>query len=48
VAAILAGQENQKYQGMKFVANVADGDYEYVRAMYRSIGRPQFAEFVGD
>ncbi len=48
VAAILAGQENQKYQGMKFVANVDDGDYEYVRAMYRSIGRPQLAEFVGE
>ena len=48
VAAILSGQENQKYQGMKFVANVDDTDYEYVRNMYRSIGRPQLAEFVGD
>ena len=48
VAAILTGQENQKYQGMQFVGNVDDRDYEYVRAMYRSIGRPQFAEFVGD
>jgi phosphonate transport system substrate-binding protein len=48
VAAILAGEENQKYQGMHFVANVDDGDYEYVRSMYRSIGRPQLAEFVGE
>jgi phosphonate transport system substrate-binding protein len=48
VAAIMAGQENQKYQGMKFVANVDDADYEYVRSMYRSIGRPQLAEFVGE
>src|SRR3990172_7114423 len=48
VAAILAGQENQKNQGMKFIANVDDGDYEYVRSMYRSIGRPQLAEFVGE
>jgi phosphonate transport system substrate-binding protein len=48
VAAILAGEENQKYQGMKFVANVDDADYEYVRSMYRSIGRPQLAEFVGE
>jgi phosphonate transport system substrate-binding protein len=49
VAAILAGEENhEKYQGMQFVGNVDDRDYEYVRAMYRSIGRPQFAEFVGD
>ncbi len=48
VAAILTGPENQKYQGMKFVANVDDGDYEYVRSMYRSIGRPQLADFVGE
>jgi phosphonate transport system substrate-binding protein len=48
VAAILAGDENQKYQGMQFVGNVDDHDYDYVRAMYRSIGRPQFAEFVGE
>ena len=48
VAAILAGEENQKYQGMKFVANVDDGDYEYVHSMYRSIGRPQLADFVGE
>jgi phosphonate transport system substrate-binding protein len=48
VAAILQGEENQKYQGMTFVANVDDHDYDYVRAMYRSIGHPQFAEFVGE
>ena len=48
VAAILKGQENQKYHGMVFVANVDDHDYDYVRAMYRSIGHPQFAEFVGE
>ena len=48
VAAILAGDENQKYHGMQFVGNVDDHDYDYVRAMYRSIGRPQFAEFVGE
>jgi phosphonate transport system substrate-binding protein len=48
VAAILAGEENQKYRGMQFVANIDDADYEYVRAMYRSVGHPQFAEFVGD
>jgi phosphonate transport system substrate-binding protein len=48
VAAILQGDENQKYHGMTFVANVDDHDYDYVRAMYRSIGHPQFAEFVGE
>jgi phosphonate transport system substrate-binding protein len=48
VAAILAGDENQKYQGMQFVGNVDDHDYDYVRAMYRSIGHPQFADFVGE
>jgi phosphonate transport system substrate-binding protein len=48
VTAILAGDENQKYAGMQFVGNVDDHDFDYVRAMYRSIGRPQFAEFVGE
>ncbi len=48
VAAILTGQDNQKYQGMKFLPEVKDSDYDYVRSMYRTIGFPQFAEFVGN
>ncbi len=49
VEAILAGgEENQKYVGMRFLPGVTDSDYDYVRSMYRTIGYPQFSEFVGD
>jgi phosphonate transport system substrate-binding protein len=33
---------------MKFLAGIADDDYDYVRSMYATIGFPQYAEFVGD
>ncbi len=42
------GEENLKYKGMKFVANIEDADYDYIRDAYATIGRPRFAEFVGD
>jgi phosphonate transport system substrate-binding protein len=42
------GEENKKYAGMKFIANVDSNDYEYVREAYRTIDRPKFAEFVGN
>lgn len=45
---ILKGEENAKYKGMQFLATIKDEDYDYVREMYRTIGQPQFAEFVGD
>jgi phosphonate transport system substrate-binding protein len=48
VAAILTGEDNQKYKGMKFIAVVDDGDYDYVRAAYATIGYPEYAEFVGN
>lgn len=48
VAAILTGEDNQKYQGMAFLPTIKDGDYNYVRLMYATIGYPQYAEFVGD
>ena len=49
IAAILLGpDENQKFQGMRFVPGIADRDYNYVRTMYATIGQPQFADFVGD
>lgn len=49
VAAVLVGpDENQKYQGMRFVPMIADKDYDYVRKMYRTIGQPQFDNFVGN
>ena len=49
IAAILLGpDENQKFQGMRFVPGIADRDYNYVRKMYATIGQPQFADFVGN
>ncbi len=49
VAAVLMGpDENQKFQGMKFIPNISDADYNYVRKMYATIGQSQYANFVGD
>ncbi len=48
IAEILKGDDNQKYKGMQFVANIKDEDYNYVREMYKSIGQPQFSTFLGD
>ena len=48
IAAILQGEENQKYLGMKFLPNVKDEDYQYIRNAYATIGYPQFADFVGN
>lgn len=46
VKAILTGEDNKKYAGMKFLPTVKDADYNYVRSMYRTIGYPKFAGFV--
>ena len=48
VAAILkSGGENEKYRGMALYP-VEDRNYDQVRAMYATIGYPQFSDFVGD
>lgn len=46
--AMLAGEDNKKFKGMKFIANVKDSDYNYVRSMYKTIGYPEFSNFVGE
>jgi phosphonate transport system substrate-binding protein len=46
-AIVASGKDNRKYVGMHFIAKVQDSDYQYVRAMYATIGFPQFADFVG-
>ena len=46
VQAILTGDDNKKYKGMKFLPSVKDSDYNYVRSMYITIGYPKFAGFV--
>lgn len=48
VAAILQGQDNQKYAGMRFIANIQDSHYDYVRAMYATAGFPEYSDFIGD
>lgn len=49
IAAVLQGpEENQKFQGMKFIPSISDKDYNYVRKMYETIGQPQYASFVGN
>lgn len=48
VAAILTGDDNQKYKGMRFIANITDNNYNYVRAMYETAGYPEYADFIGN
>jgi len=48
VRAIITDGENRKYVGMRFLAGVRDEGFNYVRAMYRTIGQPQFSEFPGN
>jgi phosphonate transport system substrate-binding protein len=47
-AVLVGGGENRKYDGMRFLHSVKDEDFNYVRAMYRTIGQPQFSEFPGN
>lgn len=46
--ALTATDNNQKYVGGVFLPTPRDADYNYVRAMYRTIGQPQFSDFVGN
>ena len=48
IAAILKGEDNQKYLGMQFLPGVADKDYQYIRNAYATIGYPQYSDFVGN
>ncbi len=43
VAAILTGDDNQKYRGMQFRSEISDADYDDVRRMFRSAGLEQLA-----
>ncbi|PWG61201.1 phosphate/phosphite/phosphonate ABC transporter substrate-binding protein [Sediminicurvatus halobius] len=50
VAAIVedGGEENLKYEGMRFIANIDDSDYDYVRDAYGAIGQERFDRFAGE
>ncbi|QBX34316.1 phosphonate-binding protein [Paracoccus liaowanqingii] len=45
MAAILQGDDNKKYEGGFFLTDVADSDYDYVRAMYATVG-VDMAQFI--
>lgn len=46
INAILVGEDNKKFTGMKFLPNTKDSDYDYVRSMYKTIGVNKFNKFV--
>ena len=46
IGAILVGEDNKKFTGMKFLPNTKDSDYDYVRSMYKTIGVNRFNKFV--
>ena len=48
MSAVLQGDDNQKFKGGFFLTDVQDSDYDYVRAMYRTIGIDTFTQFVGN
>lgn len=45
--AVLLGEDNDKYEGGSFFADIQDSDYDYVRKMYANIGVDTKA-FVGE
>lgn len=47
MAAVLQGDDNQKYNGGFFFTDIDDTDYDYVRAMYATIG-VDTKSFVGE
>ena len=46
INAILVGEDNKKFTGMKFLPNTKDSDYDYVRSMYKTLGVNKFNKFV--
>ncbi|MGG7568645.1 PhnD/SsuA/transferrin family substrate-binding protein [Rhodovulum sp. DZ06] len=48
MAAVLKGDDNQKYKGGFFLTGIQDSDYDYVRAMYKTIGIDTITDFVGN
>ena len=47
MAAVIKGEDNKKYEGGFFLTSIDDGNYEYVRSMYKTIGVPMNS-FVGN
>lgn len=48
VKSIASGADHVKrYEGMRFLTNIADKDYDEVRTMYQIAGYPEYADFIG-
>jgi phosphonate transport system substrate-binding protein len=48
MTGVLKGEDTKKYEGGHFLATVEDKDYDGVRAMYATIGAPEFSKFIGE
>jgi phosphonate transport system substrate-binding protein len=48
LAAVTSVEENAKFIGGGFKADVADKDYDVVRAMYANVGVTEFTQFLGE
>ncbi|NLY33758.1 MAG: phosphate/phosphite/phosphonate ABC transporter substrate-binding protein [Alcaligenaceae bacterium] len=49
IASIAQGADHVKrYNGMRFLTQITDKDYDPVRAMYRTAGYPEYSDFIGE
>jgi phosphonate transport system substrate-binding protein len=48
MAAVVSTKENKKFEGGKFLPDVADKDYDVVRKMFTSVGVREFTKFIGN
>jgi phosphonate transport system substrate-binding protein len=48
LAGVLKGEDTKKYEGGYFLANVDDKNYDGVRAMYATVGVPEYSNFLGE
>jgi len=48
IAAVLVGEQNKKYQGMRFLTQIGDKDYDVVRVMFKTAGYPEYSQFIGE
>jgi len=49
IASIAQGADHVKrYDGMRFLTQITDKDYDPVRAMYRTAGYPEYSDFIGE
>jgi phosphonate transport system substrate-binding protein len=48
LAGVLRGEDTKKYEGGYFLADVDDKNYDGVRAMYATVGVPEYSNFIGE